>query len=188
MKKRGHQHITCACTNIHMAFNVVTKYTFRIKPHSQVLPRYPHMQLCRHLWSQQRLMTSWQSASCRLVEIEFWLADTAFFLSSNCRQECSREFVLRSCYSPDPSLAHALSAFSAGGHHRQVFMDNGTWISNHNKNYVLSIAWAHQQSAYAQLSPLHLLSILYITLMINYSRPFPTFLYCKQQKKVLERD
>ena len=36
-------------------------------------------------------------------------------------------------------------------------------------------AWAHQQSAYPQLSPLYLLSTLYITHMINYSRPSPAF-------------
>ena len=32
--------------------------------------------------SQPRTMTSWQSASCRLVEFRLWLADMAFFLSS----------------------------------------------------------------------------------------------------------
>ena len=40
-------------------------------------------------------------------------------------------------------------------------------------------AWAHRQSAYAQLSPFYLLSTLYVTHMINYSRPSPTFPYYK---------
>ena len=40
--------------------------------------------------------------------------------------------------------------------------------------------WAHGQSAYAQLSPLYLLSMLYITHVIKYSRPslaFPYYTY-----------
>ena len=45
---------------------------------------------------------------------------------------------------------------------------------------VLSItqlrAWAHRRSAYAQLSPLHLLSTLYVTHVIKYSR------HCKRRK------
>ena len=34
-------------------------------------------------------------------------------------------------------------------------------------------AWANQQSVYAQLSPLYLLSILFVTHIINYSWPSP---------------
>jgi len=43
-------------------------------------------------------------------------------------------------------------------------------------------AWAHRRSAYAQLSPLYLLSTLYITHMIKDSRPSTTFLYCMRRK------
>ena len=42
--------------------------------------------------------------------------------------------------------------------------------------------WAHRQSAYAQLSPLILLSTLYVTHLINYSRLSPALLYCKRRK------
>ena len=38
-------------------------------------------------------------------------------------------------------------------------------------------AWAHLRSAYSQISPVYLLSTLYV---IDYSSP--NFLYCKQQK------
>ena len=37
--------------------------------------------------------------------------------------------------------------------------------------------WAHQQSTYAQLSPLYLLSTLYVTRVTNYSKLPPAFLY-----------
>ena len=51
---------------------------------------------------------------------------------------------------------------------------------------VLSItqlrAWAHRESAYAQLSPLYLLSTLYVTHVIKYSRPSTTFPYFKRRK------
>ena len=40
-------------------------------------------------------------------------------------------------------------------------------------------AWAHQRSAYAQLSPLYPSLYPYVTHVINYSRPSPTFLYWK---------
>ena len=40
-------------------------------------------------------------------------------------------------------------------------------------------AWASWQSASAQLSPLYLLSTLYVTHVINYSRPSTAFPYCK---------
>ena len=43
-------------------------------------------------------------------------------------------------------------------------------------------AWAHQWYAYAQLSPLYLLSTLYVTHVMNYSRPSTAFLYCKWWK------
>ena len=43
-------------------------------------------------------------------------------------------------------------------------------------------AWAHRQSAYAQLSPLYLLSTLYVTHVINYSRPSTAFPYRKRRK------
>ena len=36
---------------------------------------------------------------------------------------------------------------------------------------------AHRQSTYTQLSPLHLLSMLYVTHVIKHSTPSPTFLY-----------
>ena len=53
---------------------------------------------------------------------------------------------------------------------------------------VLSItqlqAWAHRRSAYAQLSPLYLLSILYVTHVIKYSRPSTAFPYFKRRKAV----
>ena len=50
---------------------------------------------------------------------------------------------------------------------------------------VLSImslwAWARQRSAYAQLSPLYLLSTLYVTHMRKDTRPSPAFPYYKRQ-------
>ena len=42
--------------------------------------------------------------------------------------------------------------------------------------------WGHRRSAYAQLSPVYLLSTLYMSLTINYSRPSTAFSYSKQQK------
>ena len=42
--------------------------------------------------------------------------------------------------------------------------------------------WAHLQSANAHLSPLYLLSTLYIIHLRNYSRPSTAFPYCKRQK------
>ena len=51
---------------------------------------------------------------------------------------------------------------------------------------VLSItqlrAWAHRRSAYAQLSPLYLLSTLHVTHMIKYTRSSTAFPYFKRQK------
>ena len=51
---------------------------------------------------------------------------------------------------------------------------------------VLSItqlrAWARRRSAYAQLSPLYLLSTLYVTHVIKYSRPSTAFPYFKRRK------
>jgi len=51
---------------------------------------------------------------------------------------------------------------------------------------VLSImqlrACVHRRSSYAQLSPLYLLSTLYITHVIKYPRPSTAFLYCKRRK------
>ena len=43
-------------------------------------------------------------------------------------------------------------------------------------------AWAHRRSAYAQLSPLYPSLYPYVTHMINYTRPSPTFPYCKRRK------
>ena len=43
-------------------------------------------------------------------------------------------------------------------------------------------AWAPRRSAYAQLSPLYPSLYPYITHGINYTRPSPTFPYCKQRK------
>ena len=43
-------------------------------------------------------------------------------------------------------------------------------------------AWAHRQSAYAQLSPLYPSLYPYVTHVINYSRPSPTFPYRKRWK------
>ena len=43
-------------------------------------------------------------------------------------------------------------------------------------------AWAHRRCAYTQLSPLYLLSTLYVTHVIKYSRPSTTFPYCKRWK------
>ena len=52
--------------------------------------------------------------------------------------------------------------------------------------YVLSItqlrAWAHRRSAYTQLSPLYLLSTLYVTHVIKYFKPSTAFPYCKRRK------
>ena len=42
--------------------------------------------------------------------------------------------------------------------------------------------WAHQRSAYPQLSPLYPSLYPYVTHMINYTRPSPTFPYCKRRK------
>ena len=52
--------------------------------------------------------------------------------------------------------------------------------------HVLSIidqlrAWAHRRSAYAQLSPLYPSLYPYVTHVINYSRPSPTFPYWKRR-------
>ena len=49
-------------------------------------------------------------------------------------------------------------------------------------NYGQLRAWARQWSAYAQLSPLYLLSTLYVTHVIKYSRPSTAFPYFKRQK------
>ena len=46
-------------------------------------------------------------------------------------------------------------------------------------DYATTSIWAHQRSTYAQLSPLYLLSTLYVTHMINHSRPSTAFPYCK---------
>ena len=43
-------------------------------------------------------------------------------------------------------------------------------------------AWAHRQSAYAQLSPLYPSLYLYVTHVINYPRPSTAFPYCKWRK------
>ena len=48
--------------------------------------------------------------------------------------------------------------------------------------YPIICGWVHQQSTYAQLSPLYLLSTLYVTHVITYSRPSTAFPYCKQPK------
>ena len=42
--------------------------------------------------------------------------------------------------------------------------------------------WAHQRSAYAQLSPLYSSLYPYVTPVINYPRPSPAFPYCKWRK------
>ena len=59
--------------------------------------------------------------------------------------------------------------------------------TKHGFVYKLSIntqlrAWAHRRSAYTQLSPLYLLSTLYVTHVIKYSRPSTAFPYCKRRK------
>ena len=60
------------------------------------------------------------------------------------------------------------------------------WAPTKTQLCVLWIAQLHPcaawQSAYTQLSPLHLLSTSYVTRVINCSRLSPTFLYCKWQK------
>ena len=43
-------------------------------------------------------------------------------------------------------------------------------------------AWAHRRRAYSQLSPLYLLSTLYVTHAIKYSRPPTAFPYFKRRK------
>jgi len=43
-------------------------------------------------------------------------------------------------------------------------------------------AWARRRSAYAQLSPLYLLSTLYVTHVIKYSRPSTAFPYFQVTK------
>ena len=64
------------------------------------------------------------------------------------------------------------------------------WGNTKARLRVLSItplrAWAHRQSAYAQLSPLYLCSTLYVTHVIKKTRPSPAFPYCKRRKA--ERD
>ena len=71
---------------------------------------------------------------------------------------------------PFLSFAQAFSALIV-----RINCQNGVTCSIKARLRVQSItqlrAWAHRRSAYAQLSPLYLLSTLYITHVIKYTRP-----------------
>ena len=68
----------------------------------------------------------------------------------------------------------------------RINCQNGVPTPTEARLCVLSITqlrvWARRRSAYAQLSPLHLLSTLYVTHVIKYSRPSTAFPYCKRRK------
>ena len=80
--------------------------------------------------------------------------------------------------SPFLSFAQAFSVLIV-----RIDCQNGSHKARLRKLSITQLwAWPHRRSAYAQLSPLYLLSTLYVTHMIKYSRPSTAFLYCKRRK------
>ena len=94
-------------------------------------------------------------------------------------------------YSPGKLTAfHPVNGFQGANKHQsccflgfaQVF---SVYVKKNCQNFTVNYAImcvGTSTSTYAQLSPLYLLSILYVTHVMNFPRPSTAFPYCKRRK------